>query len=149
MKTITREITTEEIIGYEADDGTRFRDEEECRKYEQSALAAASKAFYSVASKSYSGTEFHDLFYISYEDDMRVVEIRDGNVLQIVNTYLHAKAPRESLVDPRYIGKKCLISFAGYDNIHTVIGSREEMELEFKSYMDALFGTEMEGKNES
>lgn len=38
MKKIEREITTKELVGYEAFDGTMFQSEEECSKYEGSAV---------------------------------------------------------------------------------------------------------------
>ena len=38
MKKIEREITTKELVGYEATDGTMFQSEEECAKYEGSAV---------------------------------------------------------------------------------------------------------------
>ena len=144
MREITKDVVHTEIIGYEANDGTYFKTENACREYEASALAAARNAFNSIASKSCDGCEFHDLFCICYEDDMRVVEIKDATDLQIVNTYLCAKAPKEPLVDPSYIGKRCLISFMRYDNTHAVIGTREEMQTEFNKFLDKLFGLESE-----
>lgn len=131
--------TVEEVYGYKAMDGTMFSSEEECKEYEKSALMAAYSNFCDCASESYNGSSFHDQFCIGYEDDVRVVDIKDANILQIVNTYLKSRSRYCDAIPTKYIGTKCLISLWEDDGC-AVIGTRKEMEDVFSELLDGVFG---------
>ena len=137
--------TIEETYGYKASDGTFFKSEEECRKYEESATMAARKGFERVASRAFSGEGIHDLFCVGFEDDVHVIDIKDANVLQIVNTYIQARCKSNQIIAPSYIGKKCAISLYYSDDTY-VLGTREEMEKTFSNLMDEWFGKQEEAE---
>lgn len=143
MREITKEVTHTEIIGYEADDGTRFLTEEQCRKYEASAKYTCKRAFEAIAGTCHNGTDYHEVFCIGYEDEMYVVDIKDADILRVINMYLDTLDHACDLIEPDNIGRRVAISIWDHSS-YSVLGTRSEMESEFKSYLDRLFGTENE-----
>lgn len=84
--------TIEQVVSVEyiAEDGQVFYNEEECRKYEQSALFAVSKRlkklnkkFASIYSLTDSGCE---------EDELEIFDIQTENDLELLRRYLYLKA---------------------------------------------------------
>ena len=57
MKAITNVKTVEEIVGYEACDGTRFTTKEECQKYENTAEAVIKGRFKKLVVKEMVGSD--------------------------------------------------------------------------------------------
>lgn len=126
--------------GYKATDGTFFKDESECRKYEESALVAAQVAADKLSVRMCSAETIFDEYMLCGEDTIRVFDIKDADQLQIINTYLRLLSRYNLLVDPSYIGQHIAIDFYAYDDGIYIIGNREEMEKKFFEKMDRLFG---------
>lgn len=144
MKIIEREKVVKEVIWYEAEDGNRFISEAECKKYEESALFAAGKAFRSLSRETDYRENYHDLFPIGYEDSVYIADIRDANALQIVNTYIVSSSKYCSTVDPKYIGNKVMI--AQCDDEHYTVGTKQEMKIRFEAWLDKMFGKDDENE---
>lgn len=114
MKKITETKTIEEVKGYEANDGTFFKDADECKKYEESAkgiIMARLKQY-----KIYEGD--HDDLYddLSCECRLEIYDIRDAEASKTVAQYMNIESGDNSevLLD-KYIGQK-LIVFWNYDH---------------------------------
>lgn len=148
MKEITKEVVHTEIIGYEADDGIRFPTEDQCRKYETSAKYACKRAFEAIAGECHNGTDYHEILCIGYEDEIYVVDVKDVEILKVVNMYLDTLTDTNTFMKPEKIGQKVAISIWDH-NAGAILGTRAEMESEFKSYLDRLFGSETDAKNEA
>lgn len=151
MKTLTREETVEKVYGYEASDGTFFKSEDECRKYEEGARCAASLAAKSLEFSKTTGGSFHDnVFCFGYEDDVVVYDIKTANDLQIVNTYIELinQYGTKRVIPPEHIGKKVCVSFWDGDSAY-ISGTRSEMRACFEAYLNTLFGEEIKTENES
>lgn len=147
MREITKEVTHTEIIGYEADDGTRFSTEEQCKRYESSAKYACKRAFEAIAGECHNGTDYHEILCIGYEDEIYVVDVKDAETLRVINMYLDALTDTNTFMKPEKIGQKVAISIWDH-NAGAILGTRAEMESEFKLYLDRLFGSETEGTSE-
>lgn len=84
--------TIEEVVRVEyiAEDGTTFRDEAECRKYEESALFAVSKKLKKLNSK-WAGQ--YDLIEQGCEEDeLEIFDIQTDEDLDNLRRYLYLKA---------------------------------------------------------
>ena len=140
MKAITVEKTVQEITGYEADDGTWFRTEEECKKYEESAFCAAEKAVRECRTKHTTIEYAFDGFACGcIEDDVCVYDIKDANALLIVNTYLASMSRYNQMIPVEMIGHKvCVQQYYDEDGV-TILGTRADLELRFSKLMDKLF----------
>lgn len=139
MKAITVEKTIQEITGYEADDGTWFRTEAECKKYEESAhCAAKSAADKYITNRSILEAVIGDLCGC-YEDDMEVYDIKDAHALQVVNTYFGSMNPSNRMIPPECIGHKVCIQHYYDDTYINIHGTRVDMELRFSKMLDDLF----------
>ena len=97
-----------------------------------------------------NGTEYIDMFCMGYDDEVYAVDIRDEVDLRLLRAYFenHSGKTFGETIKDDYIGKRVIVNFWDGDGCN-VIGTREEMETKFKSYLDELFGTETEGKNEN
>jgi len=142
MEAIKVTKTIEEITGYEAFDGTWFREEEECRKYEQSARGVASKAALSKQIGSVYADDAFPAFSICCEDRIVTYDIKTAEDLQIVNTWLNL-LPDKRIIDSKYIGHKVLVDIWIDEDGATIMGTRQEMEEKCKKMLDKLFCEEV------
>ena len=126
--------------GYKATDGTFFKDESECRKYEASAFAAAQAAAHTLVTKKTSAEGVFGDYMFCCEDTVMVFDIKNADDLQLINTYLKLLNVGNATVGPCYIGQKVAIDLYAYDNCIYIIGTRDEMEKNFQANMDLLFG---------
>ena len=138
MKAITK--TVEEVIAYEAYDGTRFSSKEECEKYENSAEYAAEKAAFALQTHKSNCADSVLPYIPCCEDEWRVFDIKTAEHLRILNTHIKLRDPDcVHILSPDYIGKQVCIGYAAYNNWMYVVGTRESMEAEFKKSLDYLF----------
>ena len=113
MKEIKESRIIEEVKGYEASDGTFFKDANECKKYEESARAiitARAKEY-----RVYDGT-CDDLYYdFSSENKLEIYDIVDADAAKAVAQYMYEKSDnyREINID-KYIGEKFIVCWS-YD----------------------------------
>lgn len=90
----TREVVVR--TEYIAEDGTVFRSEEECKKYEGSALLAISKRLKRLNPKKYNASEYD--IYNECSDEY-LVEIFDAETeedIEIIRRYVYLKALSEN-----------------------------------------------------
>lgn len=84
----TREVVVR--TEYIAEDGTVFRSEEECEKYEESALFAISKELKRLTKDNTSQSEINDNF--SYDDTVEIFDVQTERDLENLRRYLYLKA---------------------------------------------------------
>ena len=91
---VKRERTIEEVIRVEyiAEDGEIFRSEEECKKYEESALFAVSKQLKRLNVKPLSVYSLVDEG--SEEDEVEIFDIQTDKDLENLGRYLYLKAKK-------------------------------------------------------
>lgn len=141
-----REIkrTIEEVVRveYVAEDGTEFRSEDECRKYEESALFVVRQRLKRL-NKKYA-SQYSLLDFGSEDDEIEIFDIQTQEDLDDLKKYLHLNLSMHRAYDIKEILKYFdnvttgheVIVFWGYDKdwCHTFgDGSLE-------SYIDAIRG---------
>ena len=151
-KNIKKVQKIEEVITYEAYDGTVFKTEEQCKKYEETARAVIEKAFYSLMIHERPFPEcgiFEDFGYGSEEFEMAVIDIKDVNDLEIANRYFaFHQGTNPRLIGAEYIGKRVLVNMGYvYDDFKDVnprpITEKELVEM-FTKDVHRYFTTEAE-----
>ena len=92
INTIKRERTIEEVVNIEyiAADGVVFYNEEECKKYEESALFAVSKQLKRLTDKNISHYDIND--DSSDEEDAEIFDIQTQKDLENLRRYLYLTA---------------------------------------------------------
>lgn len=83
--------TVEEVVRVEyiAEDGTVFRNEEECKKYEESALFAVSNKLKRLTHK---WTSHYELFEDRDEEELEIFDVQTEEDLENLRRYLYLKA---------------------------------------------------------
>lgn len=170
MKELTRTREVTEVYGYESIDGTYFKTEEECKKYEETARYAINKAFFDLCVKqdedrSFNGIMFREcsIFenfgYGSEEWMLVVVEMKTLEDLKIVDMYRKEHLHKTQLNLPKnmltkdHIGKRVLVGigqhYEGYDAFY-VYGTLDELVEKFKNDVNRYFNPVINGgdKNE-
>lgn len=106
-------------VEYIAEDGTVFRDEEECRKYEESALFAVSHKLKRLSSNN---TSINDLIEDGSEEcELEIFDIQTEGDLNNLRRYLYLKAIKYGASEKSI--KECLTSVNGerkdyvFDNV--------------------------------
>lgn len=82
---------------YVAEDGTVFRTEEECKKYEESALFAISKELKRLTNGTISQSEINDNF--SYDDTVEIFNVDTEKDLENLKRYLYLKATKNGATE--------------------------------------------------
>lgn len=91
----TREVVVR--TEYVAEDGTVFRTEEECKKYEESALFAISKELKRLTNGTISQSEINDNF--SYDDTVEIFNVDTEKDLENLKRYLYLKATKNGATE--------------------------------------------------
>lgn len=99
-KTIEELIRTE----YIAEDGTVFRSEEECKKYEESALFAVSKQLKRLDNKKNGASEYDIYDECSEEDLVEIFNAETERDIENIRRYVYLKA----LSNNSYVNKKAV-----------------------------------------
>lgn len=142
---VTKEI--KEITGYRADDGTFFRDEEECRKYESTANAVIRGRFVKLfVDKPFIECDIYKNFgFGSEEFDMGVILLKNEEDLKAANMYLNITSYKDiDEFTSNDIGKRILV---GYNNsfgedILYKYGTQEELVENFRNDIDKFYNPE-------
>jgi len=95
-ETIEKLVRTE----YIAEDGTVFRSEEECKKYEESALFAISKELKRLDNKKNGASEY-DIYDCSEEDLVEIFNAETERDIENIRRYVYLKA----LSNSSYVSK--------------------------------------------
>ena len=136
---INKEIKTiEEITSYEAFDGTKFKTESECVKYENSAIATAKKAAW-----HYLVAERVDVDVFNSEDmGLYVFDVPDTTAYEVI---LHwgniSNIDKIDKFTPSYVGKR--VAFCWYDWDDTsfcpMYATKEQMIEFYTEHIEQLF----------
>lgn len=130
-ETITREI----IDGYEASDGTLFGNEEECRKYEQTAKGVCFEAVKKYMLGSCTEMDFTE--YGSDECYIEFFEVPDMDAAKAIAQYVLIRTDDKKLVQKVIdrIGKRLMLSW-NYDKdfcwVFDVDGYKEMLEKNYQ-----------------
>ena len=114
----TREVVVR--TEYIAEDGTVFRNEEECKKYEESALFAINKELKRTTEKV-SQSDIND--NLSYEDMVETFDVQTERDLENLRRYLYLKMRKNGASEDSV--KECFTSKDGkrsnyvFDNVTT------------------------------
>lgn len=161
MKKIEREEVVKKVIGYEANDGTRFNSEEECRKYEDSAAYAIRKQFdklivrnkYSDDNGLFSECHIYENFgYGGEEYEMAVIDIKSLEDVKVVDMFVSACCDNTNWkgFNRDYVGKRVLVGLGFcFDKIKTlhVSGTEDELIERFKKNISLFFNPKEENEN--
>lgn len=156
MEKITTQRTITEVIGYKANDGTTFKTEEECKKYEASAEAAVTKMFYDICVKVFDEKDptfpesciWEAYGYGNEEWYYVIADIKSETELKIANMYCDMRCPKYGKkLSTDSIGKRVLIAIGGqYDECFTPYGTEEEIIEGFKKNLARFFRPEEKGE---
>ena len=110
-ETIEKLVRTE----YIAEDGMVFKSEEECKKYEESALFAVSKQLKRMTEKDcISQNDIND--DLSYDDMAEIFDVQTEKDLENLRRYLYLKARKNGASEDSV--KECFTSKDGKRNKH-------------------------------
>ena len=96
-------------IEYVAEDGTPFYSEEECRKYEESALFAVNKKLKRLSSKKW--TSQYDFNEHNDEEEFEIFDVQTEDDLENLRRYLYLKMTQNGARESEI--KKCFTSENG------------------------------------
>lgn len=130
-ETITREITT----GWEASDGTWFKTEEECRKYEESAKGVCFEAVKKYLLGSCTEMDFTE--YGSDECYIEFFEVSDMDAAKAIAQYVLIRTNDKKLVQNVIdrIGKRLFLSWNYDKDFCWVMSIEEYKEMIEKNYL--------------
>ena len=138
MKINKETKTIEEITSYEAFDGTKFKTESECAKYENSAIAAAKQAawHYLVAKRV-------DVDVFNSEDmGLYVFDVPDTTAYEVI---LHwgniSNINQIEKFTPSYVGKRVAFCWYDWDGIYfcPMYATKEQMIEFYTEHIEQLF----------
>lgn len=153
MKAIEVIKEIKEITGYSADDGTFFRDEEECRKYESTADAVIRGRFMKlfIDKPFIECAIFENFGYGSEEHDMGVLLLKNEEDVRAANMYLNITSYKNiNEFTSNDIGKRILVGYnncCGEDTLYKY-GTQEELVDKFRNDIDKFYNPEKYKKNE-
>lgn len=136
---------------YVANDGTEFSNDEECRKYEQTAQCAINQAFNKLPQQSTFDPCGETSFpYMGCEDTLNAVKIRNVNDLEVLNKWICSRPGFEDkCLGAEAIGTIQLIVTYDYDNGVWCLGTPEELKKKYADFVDEICSklVEKEGEN--
>lgn len=105
--------TVEEIKGYIADDGSWFRTEEECLKYEETAKMVVFKM---IKDKMVKKTTIYNLFGVGNDDDdVEIFDVDSIETVELLNRYTALNTYDKKIVfGADMVGKKIILAW-NYD----------------------------------
>lgn len=123
MREITKERVVKDVIGYEANDGTRFDSKEECQKYEKSALSVVKERFKRlIVGETYED----DLMNAGCEDGIwYIIKIKNGDDVNTAAMYGSLRGCSGAIVTDDDIGKEVVIGT--YDDYFWRVGTLDEI----------------------
>ncbi len=134
----------DEVITYVANDGTVFKSEEECNKYEDSAECAIRSLFNGVKKHRESGDIFLDAAtpFPSYEDDVYMIYLESIETIEAVNKWLDCLfghyGAKLGLFSLEELGTTQLVTVSAYDPVFYIWGDAEKVKDRFCSHIDEM-----------
>ena len=141
MKKETKQIQKIEYeYTYIADDGTEFKSEEECKKYEETAKCAVNVMFDKLQKQVCKDVGQDDwLSAFGFEDDIYAVKIRNANDVDAVNKWIIShKYSTDQCIGVDAVGTIQLFEVYSYIDEIWHIGTVEKMKEEFSKFVDSL-----------
>lgn len=146
----TRQI--EEVVAYEASDGTRFKSKEACETYENTAKVVIFNEFKQlIVGEPFSECSIWENYgYGGEEFELAVIEIKNADDLHTANMFSEAYG-FDYIFSNELIGKRVLVNL-GYHGSYGDCGmnprTEEELVESFKKNLKYFFYTEKErGEN--
>ena len=122
--------TREFVVGYYAEDGSYFRDKDECIKYEESAKGV----IYNMVKPYLVGlTDPYSLFNGGYSDSkVEIFFVQDINTVELLNRYIALNVDKcyldgREYVTEKMIGKEVFIEWTYDGDYCTVHGTMEDI----------------------
>jgi hypothetical protein len=156
MKEIKESRIIEEVTGYEAFDGTVFKTEDECIKYEGTAEAVITKRFFShvvKGNKDYGVVDpWSTKILHGYEEDVDVLyHVKDDEAIKDFEMYAQIKENGWGANQDvsKYKGKVVLVHIYNYDEERCFIeGTEEEILEDFTKFVKKIFDREDKDKED-
>jgi len=155
MKEIKQSRIIEEVTGYEAFDGTVFKNADECIKYEGTAEGVIAKRFFSHVIKGNKDRGIVECWSTEilhgYEEDIDVLYyVEDDEAIKDFEMY--AQLRRECIRDKdisKYKGKVVLVkTFDGCEERCYIEGTEEELIEDFTKFVKKTFNREDKEKED-
>lgn len=149
MRTERKEIQKiEHATIYIANDGTEFRDEDECRKYENTAECAIKEMFNKLNPQvTYNVGDSNPFYVLGCDDDLYAVKIENTNQLEIVNKWIRVQDKYQSnTLGDDAIGTIQLIN--NYLDGILILGTPEQLKEKYCEAIDQLFDKLVEKSEE-
>lgn len=137
-----------EIIKYVANDGTEFGSEEECKKYEETAICAITAAVNGITVNSCCGDAILDSGApFCCDGFLRAIKIKNVDDVETVNRWIIAlnKENKSNCITPNAIGSTFI--FEEYDRWVYPHGDIEEMVKVFRESLEKYLGEETQEEN--
>lgn len=146
MKEIKQSRIIEEVTGYEAFDGTVFKTEDECIKYEETAEAVITKRFFSHVVKGNKHNSVVDpwgtIILHGYEEDLDVLyDVKDDEAIKDFEMYVQLKEYYNKDQDiSKYKGEIILVAlYIGGEERCFIEGTEEELIEDFTKFVKKTF----------
>lgn len=146
-KNVEEKMVKQEVITWVANDGTVFKDEAECLKYEETARGVINGAFMNIKKKSETNAECisEATGGVGYDDIIYAVEIDSEQTLKDVNMWLKFNGV-DKVFSSDKIGTVQLID--KYDGDIWLMGSIGEYKERFCKAIDSLIDWNKDEKEE-
>lgn len=134
MKELTQEVKETKVIGYEANDGTYFKDKEECVKYERTAEGVIRAAFNNLIIKRVSEYDLFEGYGCGSEYwGIVLIHIRNAEELKTANMFSQFCEQR-NVFDESHIGKEIVVGIGegNSDRVCYKYGTIDELVSKFE-----------------
>lgn len=155
MKTERKEIQKiEYVTTYIANDGTEFKNEEECKKYEATAECVINKMFKGLNLQETLLEDDYNLTMFYGDDSIYAVKIENLNQLEIVNKWIRMRSDDSCFGYPDDVIGTVQIIRETYDGTLWFLGTPEELKKSLSKVIDSFFdklidtAEETKGENE-
>lgn len=125
---------------YVANDGTEFQNEEECKKYEQTAWSVINKMFNMLKVQNTLLVDADPLTAFAYEDRICAVKIENTDQIEVVNKWM--KEQNTCHVQESYLGVDAIGTIqllAPFEGGVWVVGTPDKLKEMYNKAIDTLF----------
>ena len=144
----TKEIQkTEQVTAYIADDGTKFSNISECKKYERDCVLKSIMQDIDMIPNNVTHRAGEDIPYVGYDDCIRAFKIRDISDVETINRWLELEYGDEcaeyNMIGEAQIGTTQLFVLRSYDDPYR-LGSAEHLKQDMAITIDYWANVESE-----